>query len=164
MDDYQFEIGQLVVYPAHGIGTVEGTETKDINGFEQKFVVISFERDKMTIRLPLNKNINNKIRRLCTKEAMAQAIEHLKTPTKIKKIVWSRRAHEYEAKINSGDPVCIAQVVRELHRTATQPEHSYSERQLYQAALDRLVREYAAVENLKEEEAMQELEKVLEVA
>lgn len=164
MDDYEFEAGQLVVYPAHGIGTVVGIETQDVAGQQFKVVVISFERDKMTVRLPLNKQVHTKIRRLCSKEAMAEAIEHLKTPTKMKKVVWSRRAHEYEMKINSGDPLSIAQVVRELHRTATQPEHSYSERQLYQEALDRLVREYAAVEHLEEEKAMQELEKFLEVA
>ncbi len=112
----------------------------------------------------MNKSISNKVRPLCSKEEMQEVIECLKVPTKIKKTMWSRRAQEYESKINSGIPLSIAQVVRDLHRTATQPEHSYSERQLYQEALDRLMREYALVHKLNETDALKELEAALEAA
>jgi len=112
----------------------------------------------------LNKNTASKIRPICSKEEMSEVLECLKIPTKIKKSMWSRRAQEYETKINSGVPLSIAEVVRDLHRTATQPEHSYSERQLYQEALDRLMREYALVHKIKEEEALKKIEAALTAA
>ncbi|MDR3179968.1 MAG: CarD family transcriptional regulator [Holosporaceae bacterium] len=161
MEDSEFEEGQLVVYPAHGVGIVQGIETQNISGSELRVVVIAFDKDKMVVRLPLNKSTSKKIRKLCTKKEMEEAINYLRVPTKTKKMMWSRRAQEYETKINSGDPISIAQVVRDLHRTATQPEHSYSERQIYQEALCRLMREYAAVAQIDEKQAMENLEKVL---
>lgn len=156
-----FKSGQYVVYPAHGVGIVQGIETENIAGTELKVLVISFEKDKMVIRLPLNSSMAKKVRSLCSKEEMEKAIESLRTPTKAKKMMWSRRAQEYEAKINSGDIMSITQVVRDLHRTATQPEHSYSERQIYQEAMDRLMREYAAVAQIDEDKAMEKLKEAL---
>lgn len=156
-----FKSGQYVVYPAHGVGVVQGVETENIAGTELKVLVISFEKDKMVVRLPLNSSMAKKVRSLCSKEDMEKAIESLRTPTKAKKMMWSRRAQEYEAKINSGDIMSITQVVRDLHRTATQPEHSYSERQIYQEALDRLIREYAAVAQIDEDKAMEKLKEAL---
>jgi CarD family transcriptional regulator len=164
MDDFTFEEGQLVVYPAHGVGVVKGIESHNISGTELSVVVIAFEKDKMVVRLPLNSATVKKVRKLCTKEEMEAAVEYLRTPTKVKKMMWSRRAQEYEAKINSGDLMSITKVVRDLHRSATQPEHSYSERQIYQEAVDRLMREYAAVAQIDEKQAMENIEKALRAA
>ena len=159
-----FKPGQYVVCPAHGVGVVSGIETQNIAGAELTVLVIVFDKSKMTVRLPINTLNSKNIRNLCSKEEMDEAIKCLKGPTKVRKMMWSRRAQEYESKINSGDPVAIAEVVRDLHRTATQPEHSYSERQIYQEALDRLMREYAAVAKIDERQAKTELEKVLQEA
>ncbi|MDR1561405.1 MAG: CarD family transcriptional regulator [Holosporaceae bacterium] len=164
MKELLFEKGEYVVYPAHGIGVVQGVETQNIGGVDLKVVVVSFERDKMIVRLPLNKSIFSKIRKLCSKEEMQEAVKCLRVPTRVKKMMWSRRSQEYEAKINTGDPLSIAQVIRALHRRASQPDHSYSEHQIYQEALDRLMREYAAVEKVDEQQAMRELEKALNAA
>ena len=157
-----FKPGQYVVCPAHGVGVVSGIETQNIAGAELTVLVIVFDKSKMTVRLPINTLNSKNIRNLCSKEEMDEAIKCLKGPTKVRKMMWSRRAQEYESKINSGDPVAIAEVVRDLHRTATQPEHSYSE--IYQEALDRLMREYAAVAKIDERQAKTELEKVLQEA
>ncbi|MDR0678155.1 MAG: CarD family transcriptional regulator [Holosporaceae bacterium] len=164
MNKNTFEEGEYVVYPAHGIGVVKGIEQQNIAGNELKMLIVFFNRDKMTIKLPLNGTTSSKIRKLCSKKEMQEAIDCLRSPTRIKKMMWSRRAQEYETKINSGIPISIAQVVRDLHRTATQPEHSYSERQIYQEALDRLIKEYAAVTQIGEKEAMEYLEKILSAA
>ncbi|MDR0677149.1 MAG: CarD family transcriptional regulator [Holosporaceae bacterium] len=158
-----FKKGEYVVYPAHGVGIVKGFEEQDISGVYLKMIVISFDKDRMIVKLPLN-SLNQKIRKLCSQKEMQEAINCLKEPSKTKKIMWSRRAQEYEAKINSGVPMSIAQVVRDLHRTATQSEHSYSERQIYQEALDRLLKEYAAVTQINEKQAMEDLEKAFTAA
>lgn len=164
MREGSFVKGELIVYPAHGVGIIKGIEKQNIAGTELKVVVISFDKDRMIVRLPLNKSTATKIRRLCSKEEMQEAVDCLRTPTKVKKTMWSRRAQEYEAKINSGIPLSLAQVVRDLHRNADQPEHSYSERQIYQEAFDRLVKEYAAVIHVDEEKASADLKEVLEAA
>ncbi|MDR2067701.1 MAG: CarD family transcriptional regulator [Holosporaceae bacterium] len=164
MSELAFKKGEFVVYPAHGVGVVNGIETQDIGGAKVKLVVISFEKDKMTLRLPLNKSINSKVRKLSSKEDMQEAIKRLRTPTRMKKMMWSRRAQEYETKINTGDPVSIAQVVRDLHRNTDQPEHSYSEHQIYQEAMSRLMKEYAAVAKIDEQSAKRELEAALNAA
>jgi CarD family transcriptional regulator len=156
--------GQYVVYPAHGVGVIKGIETQEIAGTQIQVLVISFSKDKMVVRLPLNKSTNKKVRNLCSKDEMKEALDCLKTPTKSKKMMWSRRAQEYENKINSGDPVSIAQVIRDLHRTPNQPEHSYSERQIYKEALTRLSKEFAIVEEMAEDEALTVLEKALQAA
>ena len=164
MIDVAFKTGQYVVYPAHGVGVIQGVESHEVSGTQIKVVVITFEKDKMTVRLPLNRSTSSKVRALCSKDEMNAVIECLRVPSKAKKTIWSRRAQEYEAKITSGDPLQVAQVVRDLHRTATQPEHSYSERQLYQDALDRLMREYALVNKVKEDVALKEIVAALSVA
>ncbi|MDR0968818.1 MAG: CarD family transcriptional regulator [Holosporaceae bacterium] len=164
MKEAAFEEGEYVVYPIHGVGVVKGFESQNIAGTEFKVMVISFDKDKMIVKLPLNKSTISKVRKLCSKKEMQEAIECLSSPTRVKKMMWSRRAQEYETKINSGIPMSIAQVVRDLHRTANQPEHSYSERQIYQEALDRLIKEYAAVAEIGEKEAKEYLEKVLTAA
>ena len=130
MDGFAFKEGQYVVYPAHGVGIIEGIETLVVAGADLRVVVIVFAKDKMVVRLPLNSSTVKRVRPLCTKEEMDAAIDYLRTPTKMKKMIWSRRAQEYESKINSGDIMSITQVVRDLHRSSSQSEHSYSERQI----------------------------------
>lgn len=161
MSKKAFGVGEYVVYPSHGVGVVQGIENQDVGETKIEVLSILFEKDKMVIKIPLNSAITRKIRPLCSEEEMAAAVEALKVPARIKKMMWSRRAQDYEMKINSGDIVSISQVVRDLHKTATQPEHSYSERQIYQEALDRLMREYAAVKKIDENQAMEQLQKIL---
>ncbi len=159
-----FSAGDHVVYPTHGVGKVLRIERQSIAGFELDLMVVEFERDKMTVRIPLTKVQSVGIRKLSTPLKMRTALDTLKGRARIKRAMWSRRAQEYEAKINSGDPVQIAEVVRDLHRNAGQPDQSYSERQIYESALDRLVRELAAVERIDEDSAAKKLDKYLKAA
>ncbi len=159
-----FKTGNWVVYPTHGVGKVTGVEDQEIAGTKLKLVVISFERDRMTLRVPIDKAEESGLRRLSSKDKMKGALKTLRGRSRVRRTMWSRRAQEYEAKINSGDPVSIAEVVRDLHRKEDQPDQSYSERQIYQAALDRLVRELAAVEDIDEEAAIEQLEGLLKAA
>ena len=156
-----FNEGDYVVYPTHGVGKITGIETQEIAGQKLKLFVIEFEKEKMILRVPVSKVDAAGLRRLSTRKIMDSALTTLKGRSRVKRTMWSRRAQEYEAKINSGDPVSIAEVVRDLHRNAGQPDQSYSERQIYQAALERLSRELAAVEKIGEAEATQKLEKLL---
>ena len=133
-----FSAGDFVVYPAHGVGKVTSIEAQTIAGQKVELFVISFERDRMTLRVPVRKVENSGLRKLSTRKVMEAALTTLKGRARVKRAMWSRRAQEYEAKINSGDPVSIAEVVRDLHRGASQPEQSYSERQIYEQALERL--------------------------
>ncbi|MDX2224719.1 MAG: CarD family transcriptional regulator [Rhodospirillaceae bacterium] len=159
-----FAAGDFVVYPAHGVGKVTTIEEQTIAGQKIELFVISFERDRMTLRVPVMKAENSGLRKLSTRKIMETALTTLKGRARIKRAMWSRRAQEYEAKINSGDPVSIAEVVRDLHRGASQPEQSYSERQIYEQALERLAHEMAAVERIKPEAATAKLEKLLNAA
>ncbi|WP_300299578.1 CarD family transcriptional regulator [Ferrovibrio sp.] len=159
-----FSAGDHVVYPTHGVGKILRIERQMIAGFELDLMVVEFERDKMTVRVPLTKVNSVGIRKLSSPQKMRTALDTLKGRARIKRAMWSRRAQEYEAKINSGDPVSIAEVVRDLHRNAGQPDQSYSERQIYESALDRLVRELAAVERIDEDSATKKLEKILKIA
>ena len=159
-----FNPGDHVVYPTHGVGKITSIENQEIAGHKLKLFVIQFEKDRMTLRVPVTKAKTSGLRRLSTKKEMQTALVTLKGRSRIKRTMWSRRAQEYEAKINSGDPRSIAEVVRDLHRNAGQPDQSFSERQMYQAALDRLVREFAAVERISEETATQRLEALLKAA
>jgi CarD family transcriptional regulator len=159
-----FSSGDFVVYPAHGVGKVTSIETQMIGGQKVELFVISFERDRMTLRVPVRKVENSGLRKLSTRKVMEAALTTLKGRARVKRAMWSRRAQEYEAKINSGDPVSIAEVVRDLHRGASQPEQSYSERQIYEQALERLAHEVAAVEKIKPEAATAKLEKLLNAA
>jgi CarD family transcriptional regulator len=164
IDKLEFSGGDWVVYPTHGVGKVTGIEEAEIAGCQLKLIVIQFDKDRMTLRIPVAKARNSGLRALSSRDQMKNALKTLTGRSRVRRTMWSRRAQEYEAKINSGNPVSIAEVVRDLHRNADQPDQSYSERQIYQAALDRLSREFAAVEDLDEESATQKLEAVLEAA
>jgi len=153
-----------VVYPTHGVGKVTGIEKQEISGQILKLIIIKFEKDRMTLRVPVGKAEVAGLRKLSSRKMMDSALTTLKGRSRVKRTMWSRRAQEYEAKINSGDPVAIAEVVRDLHRGPDQPDQSYSERQMYQAALDRLARELAAVEKIDEMAAATKLEELLTAA
>jgi len=159
-----YSTGDFVVYPTHGVGKVTGIESREIAGESLKLFVIEFDKEKMTLRVPVQKAADSGLRKLSSRKIMDNAMKTLRGRSRVKRTMWSRRAQEYEAKINSGDPVSIAEVVRDLHRNAGQPDQSYSERQIYQAALDRLVRELAAVERINEDDATTKLEKELSAA
>lgn len=153
-----------MVYPAHGVGKVLAVEDQTVSGYELEMLVIEFEKEKMLLRIPIAKVQTAGLRTLSTKKEMQNALRTLKGKVRIKRTMWSRRAQEYEAKINSGDPILIAEVVRDLHRNADQPDQSYSERQIYQAALERLSRELAVVEKIDEDKAVKRVELVLQAA
>src|ERR1700740_2669913 len=159
-----FTTGDLVVYPTHGVGKIVGIETQEIAGHTLNVFVVHFDKDRMTLRVPLAKAKVSGLRRLSTRKEMDAALTKLKGRSRAKRTMWSRRAQEYEQKINSGDPASIAEVVRDLYRNVGQPEQSYSERQIYQAVLDRLVREFAAVEKIDESTATRRLEQMLSAA
>jgi CarD family transcriptional regulator len=160
-DTKTFKAGDFVVYPTHGVGRVSGTETQEIAGHKLKLIVVSFERERMTLRLPVTKATKSGLRPVSSKAQMETALKKLKGKARVKKTMWSRRAQEYEAKINSGDPNSIAEVVRDLHKNSLQPDQSYSERQIYQSALERLARELAAIESINEDEAADRLQKMM---
>ena len=159
----EFKKEDFVVYPTHGVGQILGTEIQEIAGTELDLLVINFEHDRMTLRIPVAKAETSGLRRLSSKKQMDLALVKLEGRARVRRTMWSRRAQEYEAKINSGDPVSIAEVVRDLRRNSSQSEQSYSERQMYQAALDRLAREFAAIEKIDEETAISRLEKLMHV-
>ena len=148
-----FKLNEFVVYPAHGVGQIVAMEEQEVAGFKLELFVINFVKDKMTLRVPTSKVTGVGMRKLSDPEAARRSLEILTGRARVKRTMWSRRAQEYEAKINSGDINAIAEVVRDLYRSEAQPEQSYSERQLYEAALDRMMREIAAVQKLSETEA-----------
>ncbi len=159
--DHTFSSGDFVVYPTHGVGKIIGVEEQTIGGDTLELFIIDFEQDRMKLRVPVEKSKISGLRRLSSRDRLKTAMSTLKSAPRVKRTMWSRRAQEYEAKINSGDPVSIAEVVRDLFRNSDQQEQSYSERQIYQSALDRLAREFAAVDKVSEEKAAQKLESVL---
>lgn len=156
-----FRKDDYIVYPAHGVGRITSIEEQEIAGAKLELFVVSFEKDKMTLRVPTAKATNIGMRPLSDKGTIGKALDTLNGRARVKRVMWSRRAQEYEQKINSGDLVSIAEVVRDLHRGEDQPEQSYSERQLYEAAFERLAREVAAVEKIDESKAAEKLETVL---
>ena len=156
-----FKTNEFIVYPAHGVGQILAIEEQEIAGAKLELFVINFIKDKMTLRVPTAKIVSVGMRKLAEAPLVKRALETLKGRARIKRTMWSRRAQEYEAKINSGDIVAIAEVVRDLYRSDSQPEQSYSERQLYEAALDRLSREIAVVQHSTETEAVKEIESQL---
>jgi CarD family transcriptional regulator len=156
-----FKTNEYIVYPAHGVGQIVAIEEQEVAGAKLELFVINFVKDKMTLRVPTAKAASVGMRKLAEGTLVKRALETLKGRARIKRTMWSRRAQEYEAKINSGDIVAIAEVVRDLFRSESQPEQSYSERQLYEAALDRLSREIAAVQRVTETEAIKEIEAAL---
>ncbi|MHA1108173.1 MAG: CarD family transcriptional regulator [Alphaproteobacteria bacterium] len=156
-----FSVGDYVVYPTHGVGKVVAVTTEEIAGFDLKLFVIKFAAEKMTLRVPVGKVTDSGLRKISSHEKMETAMTTLRGRARSKRTMWSRRAQEYEAKINSGDPVSIAEVVRDLHRGPDQPDQSYSERQMYEAALSRLCHELALVEKIEVDAAAQRVENTL---
>ncbi|WP_370270085.1 CarD family transcriptional regulator [Nioella sp.] len=157
----EFRPNDYVVYPAHGVGQIVSIEEQEIAGLTLELFVISFEKDKMTLRVPTAKAAEVGMRSLSSPDVVKKALDTLKGKAKVKRAMWSRRAQEYEQKINSGDLISIAEVVRDLHRADDQREQSYSERQLYEAALERLTRELAAVNGMDEAGAQKRVDEVL---
>ncbi|MBI1869032.1 MAG: CarD family transcriptional regulator [Methylocystis sp.] len=156
-----FKPNEFVVYPAHGVGQIVAVEVQEVAGFSLELFVVSFSKDKMILKVPTSKAPSVGMRKLAEAEVVERALATLTGRARIKRTMWSRRAQEYEAKINSGDLVTISEVVRDLYRSDTQPEQSYSERQLYEAALDRMGREIAAVRKLIDSEALKLIESFL---
>ena len=155
-----FDVGDYVVYPKHGVGRVIELQSEEIAGMKLDLYVLRFEKERMTLRVPVNKVESIGMRKLSSDKTLKEAMETLKGKPKVKRTMWSRRAQEYEAKINSGDLVSIAEVVRDLFRADDQPEQSYSERQIFEGACSRLARELAAMEQIDEPAAQ---EKILEI-
>src|SRR6185295_9817158 len=158
---HEFKSGDFVVYPTHGVGRIQKVDEQEVAGIRLELFVIAFEKDKMILRVPTMKAKAVGMRKLSSPDIVATALNTLRGRARIKRTMWSRRAQEYEAKINSGDLVSIAEVVRDLHRASGQPEQSYSERQLYEAALARMAREVAAVERTDEVTAVKRVEGML---
>ncbi|WP_372426090.1 CarD family transcriptional regulator [Salinarimonas chemoclinalis] len=153
-----FKAGEAIVYPAHGVGRITAIEEQEIAGFKLELYVVSFEKDKMVLRVPTAKAAAVGMRKLAEPDLVKKALDTMSGRARVKRTMWSRRAQEYEAKINSGDLISIAEVVRDLYRSDAQPEQSYSERQLYEAALDRVVREISSVNRITETEALKLIE------
>ena len=156
-----FKTNEFIVYPAHGVGQIMSIEEQEVAGLKLELFVINFVKDKMTLRVPTMKVAAVGMRKLAEEPMVRRALETLKGRARIKRTMWSRRAQEYEAKINSGDLIAVAEVVRDLYRSEAQPEQSYSERQLYEAALDRVVREISTVNKITETEALKLIEQSL---
>ncbi len=160
-DNFDFKAGDSVVYPAHGVGKIEGVEIQTIAGMQIKLYVIAFEKDRMRLKIPVAKAQTSGLRKLSTTARLDDALKTLKGRSRVRRTMWSRRAQEYETKINSGDPVAIAEVLRDLKRSNDDTEQSYSERQIYQSALERLAREVAAVDKITESKATERLEEIM---
>jgi CarD family transcriptional regulator len=157
-----FKLNEFVVYPAHGVGQIVAIEEQEVAGFRLELFVISFSKDKLTLRVPTSKVSGVGMRKISDPDTARRSLEILTGRARVKRTMWSRRAQEYETKINSGDINAIAEVVRDLYRSEAQPEQSYSERQLYEAALDRMVREIAAVQKSNEIDALKTVEAQLQ--
>jgi CarD family transcriptional regulator len=157
-----FKLNEFVVYPAHGVGQIVAIEEQEVAGFRLELFVISFSKDKLTLRVPTSKVSGVGMRKISDPDTARRSLEILTGRARVKRTMWSRRAQEYETKINSGDINAIAEVVRDLYRSEAQPEQSYSERQLYEAALDRMVREIAAVQKSNEMDALKTVEAQLQ--
>jgi CarD family transcriptional regulator len=160
-DNIDFDKGDMVVYPVHGVGQIEGVETQTIGGMQIRLYAISFEKERMRLKIPVIKAKTSGLRKLCSSKRLKDAIETLQGRARVRRTMWSRRAQEYETKINSGDPIAIAEVLRDLKRSNDDSEQSYSERQIYQSALERLAREFAAIKKITEIKATEQLEDIL---
>ena len=156
-----FKTGENIVYPSHGVGKIVSIDEQEVAGFKLELFVITFPKDKMTLRVPISKIASVGMRKLSAPDLVEKGLETLKGRARIKRTMWSRRAQEYDAKINSGDIMAVAEVVRDLYRSERQPEQSYSERQLFEQALDRMAREIAAVRKMDDDQAIKELEDYL---
>jgi CarD family transcriptional regulator len=156
-----FKVNELVVYPAHGVGKISQIEEQEIAGARLELYIVEFEKEKLRLKVPTSRAEQKGMRRLSDKAQIESALKILKGRARIKRTMWSRRAQEYDAKINSGDIMAVAEVVRDLYRSERQPEQSYSERQLFEQALDRMAREIAAVKKIDDDQAVKELEDYL---
>ena len=156
-----FNAGEYVVYPTHGVGKVADVTKQNIAGSELELLVVNFDKDKMTLRIPTSKIQNVGLRKISDDKTMNEAFATLKGKAKIRKIMWSRRAQEYENKINSGNPVAIAEVIRDLYRNENLAEQSYSERQIYEQAVNRLASDVSIYSNCSMEEANKKLLDIL---
>ena len=157
----EFKIGEIVVYPKHGVGEIIKIESMEVSSIKTKFYVVKMEQGKLTIRVPLDKQNEVGLRKISSKKIIDEVFNVLKLKPKIRRIMWSRRAQEYDTKIFSGDPIKIGEVVRDLFRKNSQPEQSYSERQMFQVALERLAREVAAVEKTDYFQATEKIESTM---
>ncbi len=160
--EYRFNPGDFVVYPTHGVGKVVDITQSEVGGQKLELIAVNFDKDRMTMRIPMTNMSKTGLRPLSSKDMMQTALESLKGKPKIKKTMWSRRSQEYDAKINSGDPCLIAEVVRDLHKPADKGEQSYSERQVFEQAFGRLAHEYAACESIDVDEASKRLKSILD--
>ena len=156
-----FKIGEIVVYPKHGVGEITKIENMEISSIKTKFYVVKMEQSKLIIRVPLDKQEEVGLRKISSKKVIDEVYDTLKLKPKIRRIMWSRRAQEYESKIFSGDPLRISEVVRDLFRKNSQAEQSYSERQMFQVAIERLAREVAAVEKTDYFQSTEKIEEIL---
>ena len=156
-----FKIGELVVYPAHGVGKITNVEEQEIAGAKLELYIVDFEKEKLRLKVPTNRAEQKGMRHLADRGLIEQAMKVIRGRARIKRTMWSRRAQEYDAKINSGDLISVAEVVRDLYRSDRQPEQSYSERQLFEQALARFARELAAVRKVDEDQCIRELEEYL---
>ena len=161
--NFEFKIGEIVVYPKHGVGEIQKIETMELGSIKTKFYVVKMEQAKLIIRVPLDKQFEVGLRKIASKRIVEEVLSTLKLKPKIRRIMWSRRAQEYDAKIHSGDPIKIAEVIRDLFRKNNQPEQSYSERQMFQVALERLAREVAAIEKTDYFQATEKIENILSI-
>ena len=157
----EFNIGEMVVYPKHGVGEIKRIESLEVENIKTNFYVVQMEQDKLMIRVPLDKQFEVGLRKIASKKILGDVFDVLKLKPKIRRIMWSRRAQEYDAKIFSGDPIKIAEVIRDLFRKNSQPEQSYSERQMFHVALERLAREVAAIEKTDYFQATEKIENTL---
>ena len=153
-----FKTGEYIVYPAHGVGQIVSIDEQEVAGHKLELFVIDFQKDKMRLKVPVAKATSSGMRKLSETDYVERALKVVQGRARVKRTMWSRRAQEYDAKINSGDLIAISEVVRDLFRADNQPEQSYSERQLYEAALDRMAREIAAVNKMSETEAVRLIE------
>jgi CarD family transcriptional regulator len=156
-----FKVGELVVYPAHGVGKITNVEEQEIAGIKLELYIVDFEKEKLRLKVPTNRAEQKGMRHLADRTLIEQAMKVIRGRARIKRTMWSRRAQEYDAKINSGDMIAVSEVIRDLYRSDRQPEQSYSERQLFEQALARFARELAAVRKVDEDQCIKELEDFL---
>ncbi|MBR5130653.1 MAG: CarD family transcriptional regulator [Alphaproteobacteria bacterium] len=160
--DYTFNPGDFVVYPAHGVGQITNIEQTEVAGQKLDLIAVNFNKDKLTLRIPMPNAQKTGLRQIVTSATMDEAVRTLKGKAKIKRVQWGKRSQEYMSKINSGDVISVAEVLRDLYKDPEKAEQTYSERQIYEQAMHRLVSEYAVVKKVKEEDAMSKLESVLQ--
>jgi len=161
MTSVGFKVGDTVVYPSHGVGQITSEETQIVGGSQINVFVISLNKDKLTLRVPIKRATAVGLRQISTHEYIDSMISTLKSKPKSAKGMWSKRAQEYEMKINSGDLILIAEVLRDLFRNVEDPDRSYSERVIFEAALGRLAGEYAAVEDIDHKTAVEKIKSIL---